>query len=245
MDPTQEVPVPAAEVEESTAPAEAEAHAIPEPEAAEEIAPEDAALAQLTAMYSGEGEGFADPNAQSAQYTGFEGYQGYQEPQPQPAQDDPLADDPELSEYINAKIEAGVNARFEEMEPLMGLVATEYGERHAQEKLGEVKARIGEFDGGEMAEKQVFGLAHTWAQQGYPADQAIEAAAVHVRNYEKSLQTKFYERYEEQLRNGQSAAVEPGVAGAAAETSQPTNPGSYDEVVARWRSGRNPEHAAG
>lgn len=164
--------------------------------------------------------------------------QGYEEEGYEEEVANPLAEDPELAEYVENLVEQRFAERLGDFEPVLGMVAEREGAALAEGYLSNIEQQIGEF-----SHDHAHAIATGLANAGASPQEALYQAALMQREFEANLMTRAYQSYETQLSNGQSASAEPGVSGAANEVREL---GDYDDIASSWiENGRRPSHAAG
>jgi hypothetical protein len=168
--------------------------------------------------------------------------QGQAEAAPQaPPAEAPTYDpyDPESVEsYIQATLEAGLNERLGQIEPIIGLVAQERGQQLAEAYFTNLEGQVGDF-----SHDHAYAIAQGFLETGASPEAAMHQAAVMQHEHEATLRAAAIEEYRNQLSNVQNASAQPGVVGAATEGR---DLGDYDQISEDFLAGlRRPAHVAG
>lgn len=144
-----------------------------------------------------------------------------------------------LQRYINDSINAGVNARMSQVEPVLNQTIAERGEALIAQQFDQLKGELG----GEFNTKFARSLAEGYAATGYDPASAIRQAAQDAYEFAQAERQAGVEQYKTTLKNIGSAPREAGVSGAGVydESELPAGMSSQDKykiLADRW-VGRN------
>lgn len=162
-------------------------------------------------------------------------------PEPQrPAEPPPL--DPFDPESVRNFIDYEVRSRTGDYDALMQLTMAEQGERLARQELERLQGEVGPFDN-DTALMMAAGMLH---EQADPT-QAMRMAAQYVQSYEDRIRADERAKYGVQLQENHQAPRETSANTAAlGEAPQvPSGPNRYEEVVARYMAGKQPQFPTG
>lgn len=175
----------------------------------------------------------------------YQQQQGYSQQQPgyqeQPEDDfDPF--DPEsVQNYIARNIQQGVQQHLAPYEGLLGMVASDQGERLARTELEQIKSEVGEFD-----QDSAFLIASGLIEQGSDPGTALRQAAQFSQGFEKKIRADEREKYKQELAGLAGAPAETPASSAAAPVEEvPTGRGRYEEAIRRALANRAPVNPVG
>lgn len=167
---------------------------------------------------------------------------------PQAPQYDPF-DERSVAEFINWQVQQGIEEARQglvgPLEPLLGHLAEQEGERLARGELDRIKADIGEFDQ-DQAVMLAQGLLAN-APEGTDPSVVLRYTAEHVHGFEERIRKDEREKYEEFIRTKGGAPGAEGASGAAAHEGEevPTGPGRYEVAIRRALARSNVVHPGG
>jgi hypothetical protein len=133
-----------------------------------------------------------------------------------------------LGRYINDAIEAGVNSRMSQVEPVLNQTIAERGEALITQKFEQLKGELG----GEFNTKFARALAEGYAATGHDPDSAIRQAAREAYEFAQAERKAGVEQYKTTLSNIGQAPREGSAAGAGIpEEGLPAN---YNGDKYKW-----------
>jgi hypothetical protein len=132
-----------------------------------------------------------------------------------------------LQRFISDQIQAGVDARLSQVEPVLNQTIAERGEHLISQKFNELKSTVGEFDT-ELARE----LAEGYASTGFQPDEAIRRGAQRAFEFAKAQRDAAVEHYKTTLSNISSAPREGAAVGAGIPDEG--MPASYNGDKYKW-----------
>jgi hypothetical protein len=181
-------------------------------------------------------------------------HQQMQPPPPQQAEPtgpewDPLNPDAYLEHQIEQRAQAMIEERLGPLEPILGSVAEQEGERVARGEFERIGSEIGKFD----QDQALLGV-QALISAGVDPMQAVQAAAHRQHEYEARLKTEWEAERQAHIESLRDVPDEPGTGagGAVGQQARPTNaaeaqamggPSKYENVGLRLIESRRPATA--
>ena len=175
--------------------------------------------------------------AAAMQYGQPEQYEQYEQPQ---EQEFPQIEDPEIQAQVDAYLEAKFSERLGSLEPVIGMIADQYGDQETEQYLTALEPHIG----GAFDHDRAASIAADMEEAGLAPEQALQQAAQLQYQFEQELLQRGATEYQERIKAAQSAPAEPGVTGAASAPAS-TEPPGWDEIGDRWLGQRSPVEVGG
>lgn len=136
-----------------------------------------------------------------------------------------------LDRYVQDRIEAGVNSRLGQFEPVLNQTVADRGEQLINQEFDKLASQ-GDFDRALARE-----LAEGYASTGHAPDEAIRRGAQRAREVAQAAAQSAVDEYKKTLGNIGNAPREPGVNGAGLpdEEHLPTgHPDRYKQIADNW-----------
>jgi hypothetical protein len=163
--------------------------------------------------------------------------------QPQGPEYDPWDED-SVRNYIGSNIQQGINQALEPYAGILGLVASQEGEKLAHSELDKIKEEVGDFD-----RDTAFLIASGLIDQGHDPAAALRRAAEFSKEVESRIRADERKKYEGDVARVAGSRGDVPTNGQPAEISR-TPPGGggqekYLEAVQRAIANRHPSMPIG
>lgn len=133
-----------------------------------------------------------------------------------------------LQRFISDQVQAGVNARMAQVEPVLNQTIAERGEALIAQKFDSLKTELG----GEFNTNVARVIAEGYAAQGHDPDTAIRQAAREAFEFAQAERKAAVEQYQSTLKNISNAPREAGV--NAAGLPDEGMPADYQGDKYKW-----------